>query len=83
MKPEEEIRRLREMCKKYLGWLNVEDVNAGLERDLRDPEMWSTTTENATLSCQSCRREHSTRSNTTCMACVRFDGERTDWHEQK
>ena len=36
----------------------------------------------ASLSCQSCRREHCSRTNTTCMACVRFDGEPDDWYEQ-
>jgi hypothetical protein len=37
----------------------------------------------AMLSCQGCKREHCSRSNPTCMACVRFDGARTDWHEQQ
>jgi hypothetical protein len=37
----EENRRLREMCKKYLSWLDVSDVNTGLENDLHNPKMWS------------------------------------------
>ena len=36
----------------------------------------------SSLSCLSCKREHCSRSNPTCMACLRFGGERTDWHEQ-
>jgi len=40
----EENRRLREMCKKYLAWLNVVDVDADLEKELHNPEMWRTTT---------------------------------------
>jgi len=39
--PEEENRRLREMCKKYLAWLHVEDPEKGLKKDLYNPEMWS------------------------------------------
>ena len=36
---EEENRRLRVCAAKYLAWLNVEDPEAGLEKDLRNPAM--------------------------------------------
>jgi len=38
---QEENRRLREMCKKYLSWHGVvKDVEKALEEDLQNPEMW-------------------------------------------
>jgi hypothetical protein len=37
----EENRRLREMCKKYLRMLKIENAEEGLEKDLNDPTMWS------------------------------------------
>lgn len=42
---EEENRRLKEMCKKYLSWLNVKevDLNKALKSDLNNPEMWGPT----------------------------------------
>lgn len=37
----EECRRLREMCKRYISWLNISSPEKVLESDLRDPRMWS------------------------------------------
>jgi len=40
-KLKEENRRLRCMCKKYLIWLHIDDVDNAVEKDLNDPTMWS------------------------------------------
>lgn len=37
---QEENRKLRSMCKKYLSWLNVTNPEDALEKDLTNHEMW-------------------------------------------